>query len=118
VTGDQAVKVTRARMPASAAESGRACVLDTKWLGFWGQEPSGVACGEPSDATASLGCAHEHADVIRVCSACAADIQQASGELTCKRCWDGPGRHACYMLVTIKWYSGDRVIVQGKKVAW
>jgi hypothetical protein len=71
------------------------CNLDEQWLGFWGIPPTGVACGEPSNATVTLACVHEHVDAERICAGCAADMQQAAGEMTCKRCWEAPGnRHA------------------------
>jgi hypothetical protein len=89
------------------------CMLDEQWLGFWGEHPSGIACGEPSSATVSLACIHEHVDTVRVCSGCAVDMQYAAGEITCKRCWDAPGlRHACYCFVVIEWDSGEKTIVQ------
>ena len=89
-----------------------ACHLDTQWLGFWGEEPTGTACGEPSFATLSLACVHEHIDTERICWGCAADVQQAKGMLTCKRCWDSDQRHACYVLAVIDWDSGEKTIVQ------
>ena len=88
------------------------CLLDEDWLGYWGEQPSGTPCGEPSFATVSLGCVHEHLDSVRICWGCAADVQQAKGMLTCPHCWNGPERHACYMLVVIDWDSGEKTIAQ------
>jgi hypothetical protein len=88
------------------------CTLDVQWIGFWGEQPSGVACGEPSFATMSLACPHEHLDKARICPGCAVDAQRAAGMLTCPHCWDGPERHACLMLVVIDWDSGEKTIVQ------
>jgi hypothetical protein len=89
------------------------CVLDVQWLGYWGEQPTGIACGEPSFATVSLACPHEHADTARICPGCAVDVQKAHGMLTCKRCWDAPGRrHKCMMLVVIDWDSGEKTIAQ------
>lgn len=76
------------------------CNLDTQWLGFWGERPSGIAC------------VHEHIDTERICSGCAVDVQMANGMLTCKRCWDSDQRHPCYMLVVIDWDSGEKTIAQ------
>lgn len=89
-----------------------ACHLDVQWLGYWGEKPSGIACGEPSVATVSLGCIHEHIDTVRICAGCAVDFQQAAGMITCPRCWDAEQGHACYCLVVIDWDSGDKTIVQ------
>ena len=88
------------------------CGLDEDWLGFWGEQPSGSACGEPSFATVSFACVHEHIDTVRICRGCAVDVQRAKGMLTCKRCWDSGQRHACYMLVAIDWDSGEKTIAQ------
>ena len=88
------------------------CEFDLEWNGYWGDTPSGIACGESSFATVSLACVHEHVDRPRACSGCAADVQQATGELTCPRCWNGPQRHACMCLVVIDWDSGEKTIVQ------
>ena len=49
---------------------------------------------------------------MRVCPACASDMQKATGELTCLRCWNGEDRHVCYMLVVIDWDSGEKTTVQ------
>lgn len=88
------------------------CNLDVQWLGYWGNKPSGIACGESSGATVSLACVHEHVDQVRICRGCAADIQQAAGMLTCPRCWDSVQGHACYCLVVIGWDSGEKTTVQ------
>ena len=89
------------------------CNLDTQWLGFYDDQPSGVACGEPSFATVRLACIHEHVDEVRICSGCAVDMQHATGIITCKRCWSSLLRtHACLMLVVIDWDSGEKTIVQ------
>lgn len=88
------------------------CHLDVQWLGYWGGKPSGIACGEPSSATVSLGCIHEHLDSVRICPACAVDMQHAAGCLTCLRCWNGPERHDCYCLVVIGWDGGEKTTVQ------
>jgi predicted amidophosphoribosyltransferase len=89
------------------------CVLDLEWHArYWGGEPAGVACGEPSFATVSLACVHEHVDRPRVCWGCAADMQQAKGMLTCPRCWNGPESHKCLCLVVIDWDSGEKTVVQ------
>jgi hypothetical protein len=94
------------------------CFLDTQWLGYWGEHPSGVACGDPSSATVRLACVHEHLDEARICSGCAADMQQAEGMITCKSCWDSTGdKHTCYMLVVIDWDSGEKTAVQGVRRA-
>jgi hypothetical protein len=90
------------------------CSLDVQWLGYWGKKPTGIACGEPSCATARLTCKHEYrADAVRICSGCATGMQQASGQITCKRCWDAGDRLVCYMAVSIEWDSGELTIVQG-----
>jgi hypothetical protein len=89
------------------------CALDSEWLGNWGEQPSGTACGESSFATVSLACVHEHLDTMRICWGCAATVQQAKGIMTCPRCWTAsPRRHACYMLVVIDWDSGEKTIAQ------
>jgi len=90
------------------------CFLDLQWHGYWGDKPSGVACGEPSSAAVGLACVHEHVDGGRICAGCAADVQQAAGTLTCPRCWNSQERHACYCLVVIYWDGGGKTIVQGK----
>jgi hypothetical protein len=89
-----------------------ACSLDLEWNGYWGDQPSGIACGEPSDATVTLACIHEHIDEARICWGCASDMQKAAGTITCKSCWNGPERHACHMLVVIGWDSGEKTTVQ------
>ena len=89
------------------------CGLDEQWLGFWGEQPTGIACGEPSNAIVKFACVHEHVDCARICWDCALDIQQARGLMTCKPCWDsGDQRHACQTLVVIEWDSGEKTIVQ------
>jgi hypothetical protein len=93
---------------------GALCGLDEQWLGYWGELPTGVACGEPSTATVTLACVDQHVDAVRICRDCAVDVQQAAGTLTCKRCWDGDPKHACYMRVVIDWDSGEKTIVQEK----
>lgn len=87
------------------------CHLDVQWLGYWGDKPSGIACGGPSSATVSLGCIHEHLDSVRICPACAVDMQDAAGGITCPRCWRWHG-HDCYCLVVIDWDSGEKTTVQ------
>jgi hypothetical protein len=90
-----------------------ACVFDLEWhAAYWGGKPTGIACGEPSFATVSLACIHEHVDRPRACWGCASDVQQARGTLTCPRCWDGLESHKCLCLVVIDWDSGEKTIVQ------
>lgn len=48
----------------SAAATAAPCNLDTQWLGYWGEKPAGVACGQPSAATVTLACPHEHIDTV------------------------------------------------------
>lgn len=88
------------------------CNLDEQWLGFWGEPPSGIPCGEPSSATVSLACVHEHLDNERICPGCAVDMQHAAGMITCKRCWDSDQSHTCFCLVVIDWDSGEKTIAQ------
>jgi hypothetical protein len=104
--------VIRQELEAAAPASAAPCFLDTQWLGYWGEHPSGIACGDPSEALVTLACIHEHVDQARICSGCAVDMQQAKGFITCKQCWDGAERHSCYMAVVITWNSGEKTIVQ------
>jgi hypothetical protein len=88
------------------------CHMDTRWDGYWGEKPAGIACGEPSAATVSFACIHEHLDRVRICAGCAVNIQHAAEHLTCPHCWNGPEQHDCYCLVVIDWDSGEKTIVQ------
>ena len=100
---------------AETVTSTAPCFLDLQWHGYWGAKLTGIACGEPSSATISFACVHEHVDTGRICDGCAVDMQQAAGAgtLTCPRCWDAPkSAHTCYCLVVIDWDSGEKTIVQ------
>lgn len=89
------------------------CILDTEWHGlYWGGTTSGIACGVPSSATATLACVHEHIDEVRICYGCVAEMCQVAGEISCPRCWDSEKGHACCMLVVIDWDSGEKTVVQ------
>lgn len=85
------------------------CLFDT---GFGCDTATGIACGEPSSATVSFACIHEHLNRVRICYGCAADVQRADGLLGCPRCWESPVPHDCATLVVIDWDSGEKTIVQ------
>lgn len=104
-------------VPGTAVDADLAasCNLDQNWLGWYGGKPAGIACGEPSAATLTLGCLHEHVDTIRICYGCSADVQQAARKITCKQCWgdrfEDPGA-ACWPRAVIDWDSGEQTVVQ------
>lgn len=103
----------RAAASLAAAPAVASCVMDLDWHARWeGAKPSGIACGEPSAADYTAACVHEHLDTVRICAACAVDVQYASGTLTCPHCWLGSVPHACLNLAVIEWDSGERTVVQ------
>ena len=94
------------------------CEFDLEWNGYWGDAPSGIACAEPSFATVSLACVHEHIDTPPACAGCCAEVQQCTGILTCPRCEDGPEPHECLCDVRITWLDGTVTVVQTAVALW
>lgn len=88
------------------------CAFDIEWNGYYGDRSTGITCGDPSAATVTVACVHEHIDKPRACTGYALDVACAAGEITCPHCWNGPDRHDCYGLVVIEWDSGERTTVQ------
>lgn len=78
-----------------------------------GDSCAGVTCDEPSVATVTAACVHEHVAVDRCCAAHAVVIQREAPDIICGGCRDaGEAAHECVPRVVIDWDSGEKTIVQ------
>lgn len=85
------------------------CTIDTVEPGY----ELRYRCEKPSMGTITFACPHEHIDIVRACTGCAAEVQRGAGELICPRCDAHEERsHECLMAITITWDDGTVTPVQ------
>jgi hypothetical protein len=88
------------------------CRLDLQWDSL-AEQPTGIPCGEPSFATATFACLHEHVYKVRICPACAVDLQAVTGVICCPGCFSTlEHSHDCRCLVVVDWDNGEKTTVQ------
>lgn len=74
---------------------------------------AGVTCDEPSVATVTSACVHEHVSTEQCCADHAVVIQREASDIICGGCRDaGKDAHECIPLIVIDWDSGEKTIVQ------
>ena len=83
----------------------RTCTMSDDWDVITKREPGTLtACGEPALAILTQACVHEHVDRALLCMGCAAEVQQITGDMICRRCEEAG--HECHVTVKIEWAEG------------